>query len=71
MPENSNKIDYGKEFAGWRVAEYEKHERTKAWYIIASVIAFLMLLFSFITMNFLFAVIIIVVALVTIILMRE
>jgi len=50
--------------AEWRVKEYEKHERGRAWYIVAITTALLLLLFSFLTANFLFAVIIVVSALI-------
>jgi len=59
-------IDYGDEIISWQVPEYEKHNRTKAWYITASIVALLLLLYSFFSGNFLFAVIIIVVTLVII-----
>jgi len=59
-------IDLGDEIVGWETPEYEKHERTKLWYIIAIVTALLLLLFAFLTANFLFAVIIIIVSLVII-----
>ena len=58
--------DFGEEIVDWEAPEYEKHERTKLWYISAITVALLLLLFSFLTANFLFAVIIIIVALVII-----
>ena len=64
--EKNKSIDYGEELSSWIVPEYEKPQRTKNWYIIASIIALLLLFFSFFTYNFLFAVIIIIVALVII-----
>ena len=68
MPQKQEEqtIDYGDEIIGWEVPEYDKHERTKAWYITASIIAVLLLLYSFWTANFLFAVIIIITSLVII-----
>ena len=57
---------YNKEIISWQVSEYEKHERTKLWYFAAIIVALLFLLFSFYTDNFLFAVLIIVVALIII-----
>ena len=68
MPEKQEEqtIDYGDEIIGWLVPEYEKHERSKTWYIAASIIAILLLLYSFWTANFLFAVIIIIACLITI-----
>lgn len=65
MPENQ--INYGNKIAGWRVPEYEKQERTKTWYAAAVLIGVSLLIHSFYTANFLFAVIIITAALVIII----
>ncbi|MBA3047035.1 hypothetical protein KKC83_01325 [Patescibacteria group bacterium] len=59
-------IDYGDVITSWRIPEFDKHERTKKWYIAASIAALLLLLYSFISANFLFAVIIIIAALVII-----
>ncbi|MEA3398367.1 MAG: hypothetical protein U9R06_01330 [Patescibacteria group bacterium] len=67
MAQASENQDYGETEFSWETSEYEKHERTKMWYMSATIIAFLLLLFSFLTANFLFAVIIIVAALVIII----
>jgi hypothetical protein len=67
MPKKQEEtIDYGDKIIGWQVPEYEKHERSRAWYIFASIIAILLLIYSFWTANFLFAVIIIVASLVVI-----
>jgi hypothetical protein len=67
MPKQSlENIDYSDKIVGWEAPEYEKHERTKLWYIIAIIIALLLMMFSFFTANFLFAVIIIIAALVII-----
>ena len=64
MPENQEKIDYGEIIAQWDIPEFEMHERTKSWYIKAISVSLLLLIFSFITANFLFAVIIIIASLV-------
>lgn len=48
----------------WQVPEYEKHKKGKGWYIFYSIIAFLLILYSFLSGNFLFAVIIIIAAIV-------
>ena len=66
MPEPTTTIDRGEDIVGWEAPEYEKHPRTKTWYIIAVIAALVLLLFSFWTSNFLFAVIIIVASLVII-----
>lgn len=62
----NEQINYGKEVMGWPVPEYEKHERSTGWYVIAGVVAIALLIYCFFTANFLFAVIIIVSALVII-----
>ena len=59
-------IDYGDAIIDWQIPEFDKHERTKKWYITASIAALVLLLYSFISANFLFAVIIIITALVII-----
>jgi len=62
MPKKHIKIDYGKEIISWKVPEYEKHERSRNWYIIITGLALLLLIYSFFSGNFLFAVIIIIAA---------
>ncbi|MDO9399429.1 MAG: hypothetical protein Q7T79_01965 [bacterium] len=66
MEELDQKIDYGNELASWKIPEYEKHERTKKWYILATVVSFLLLIYSFFSGNFLFAIILIMIALIVI-----
>ena len=66
MEKSEKIIDFGKEYFKWQVPEYEKHNRSKAWYILASVFAIVLLLFSLKTGNFLFAIIIMVAALIII-----
>jgi hypothetical protein len=46
----------------WFIPEFDKHERERIWYISAGAIAILMIIFAFITSNFLFAVIVIIAA---------
>jgi hypothetical protein len=55
-----NTIDKGKELISWQVPEYDKHKRPVLWYIGASVIASLFLLYAIKTENHMFAVIIII-----------
>lgn len=62
----NEQINLGKEIMGWQVQEYEKHERSAGWYIVAGTVAIALLIYCFFTANFLFAVIIIVTALVVI-----
>jgi len=44
----------------WNVPEYNTYDRSRNWYIVAGVVAFGFLVFSFLTHNFLFAVIVII-----------
>jgi hypothetical protein len=48
------------ETISWEVPEYETHERTRSWYYIAAAIGVLLLVYSVITSNVLFAGIIII-----------
>ena len=43
----------------WSIPEYNKHKRNKTWYVLASIITIALLVFAFITANFLFVIIII------------
>lgn len=62
--ENNTETVYGKELVGWDVDEHNYYEKSRRWYIAAVVIGLLMLVYSFFSGNFLFAVIIILGALV-------
>ena len=64
--ENENNQEYGKILFNWQIPEYEAYNRTKTWYTTAITISILLMLFSFFTVNFLFAVIIIITSLVVI-----
>jgi len=59
--------NFGKIIHSWTVPEYMAHERPRIWYITASVIGFFLMIYCFFTSNFLFAVIIIMAALIIII----
>ncbi len=43
----------------WVVNEYEKHERSRRWYVIMAVVGIALLLFSVISGNYLFALIVV------------
>ncbi len=60
------KTNFGAILASWVVPEYEQHLRSKVWYIAALLIGTGLLVFSYFTDNFLFAVIILIFALITI-----
>jgi hypothetical protein len=51
-------------FFSWIVDEYDTHQRTIVWYAAAGLISFFLLIFAVFTKNFLFAVIIIIAALI-------
>jgi len=65
MPKNREKSkELEPKNISWPVPEYDKHEKGGGWYIFYSLIAFLLILYSFLSGNFLFAVIIIIAAIV-------
>ena len=55
---------FGKILASWRVSEFEKHERTALWYIGFGVLGVVLLIIALVTINYLFALIIIITALI-------
>ncbi|PIR93128.1 hypothetical protein COT99_02385 [Candidatus Falkowbacteria bacterium CG10_big_fil_rev_8_21_14_0_10_43_10] len=66
MAEIKPPIDSIDEVISWAVPEYDKRERSKRWYIISSIAALSILVYSVWTGNFLFVVIIVLSALVII-----
>jgi len=64
MEKKEKTTDSKDDIISWEVREYEKHNRARAWYVIAILIVFLLLLYSFFTSNFLFAFIIVLASLV-------
>lgn len=50
----------------WTVPEFEKHDRSKKWYILASLFAIFLLIFALFTSNYLFAIIIVAATIITI-----
>ena len=65
MPKKREKsLEKEPENISWRVPEYDKHEKGRGWYIFYSIVALLLILYSFLSGNFLFAVIIIIAAIV-------
>jgi len=57
-----NDKDHGKIQAKWNFPEFTKHDRSKAWYFWVTIVIILLLIYSVVTVNFLFAVIIIIAA---------
>ncbi len=54
-----NQIDPGKVLLNWSFPEYEKHERKLSWYIVSFSVGAFMFLYSVVTGNFIFAIIVI------------
>ncbi|PLX21756.1 hypothetical protein C0584_01475 [Candidatus Parcubacteria bacterium] len=51
----------------WNVPEFEKHNRSNTWYIVAGLTASFLLIFAIFTSNYLFAIIIIATSIITIV----
>lgn len=62
--EKKSKQSQGEVLLGWAFEEYEKPQRGTKWYLIATVVAGLLLLYSIWTANYIFGVVIILTALV-------
>ncbi len=57
---NNNEINTENDIIKWTTPEYTSYEKDKKWYVTASIIAVLLLIYSFFTANIWFAVIIII-----------
>jgi hypothetical protein len=64
METGQKNIQNHDELIFWKVPEFDKHERTSTWYIAAVILGILGMIFAFVTANFLFAVIIVITALI-------
>ena len=58
---------YGRPLLAWEVDEYPRHERSRSWYILASVVGVALIIYSVATANFLFAVIILMLGIITLV----
>ena len=63
--------DLGKTLAQWQFPEFVKYKRSRNWYIIAGTIVVLLLIYSAVTANILFAMIIIIASIIFIINQRR
>jgi hypothetical protein len=59
MEKQSAKIDYGLKIMDWEVPEYDSHQKSQGWYILAISIGLVLIFYCFYSHNFLFALIII------------
>ncbi len=62
MREEITKEDRGNLLLSWKIPEYTKYERGRNWFIIAGIIFVLLLLYAFYILDFLFVVILVLVA---------
>lgn len=60
----SENIPEGKTLLAWQTPEYPEYERGTAWYVIASIIGLALIIYSVFSTNFLFAVIVIILAMI-------
>ncbi len=66
MAEEKKQTDRGSLLLNWRIPEYEKYERGKSWYIWAGIAFGLLVVYAIYTLNFLFVVILILAAVITV-----
>lgn len=59
--------DYGTPLVTWQVDEYQRVERSTRWYLIAGIVAVALIVYAVATANFLFAVIILMAGIVTLV----
>ena len=57
--------EFGKVFAAWRTDEYPNHIRSRTWFILSSIAAIGLIIYAIFTNNFLFAVIILLAGVIT------
>ena len=65
MEQEEVQINIGSPQLEWEVDEYPMHQRSKLWYILAAVIGVALIVYAISTANFLFAVIILMVGVIT------
>lgn len=61
MPINLNReqVSTGEIIFTWNIKEYEQHERSTRWYVLAAVVGGLLLLYSLISGNYLFTLVVV------------
>ena len=65
MPQQDLPIDVGSTRLEWEVDEYPQHDRPKRWYVMASVLGVALIVYAIATANFLFAVIVLMIGVIT------
>lgn len=56
--------DHGHALRNWVIAEYAQHERGRSWYIVAGLVALGLIVWAIYTVNFLFAVLVVLAAII-------
>jgi len=62
---NNTYTEFGKVLAAWQVDEFPNHDRSRAWYVLGAIGAVALIIYAIFTANFLFAVIILLAGLIT------
>ncbi|MBI4256740.1 hypothetical protein HY626_01635 [Candidatus Uhrbacteria bacterium] len=65
MEQEEGQINIGAPQLEWEVNEYPMHQRSRLWYIIAAVLGVALIIYAIATANFLFAVIILMIGVIT------
>ena len=65
--EDHETIHVGDRLVSWEVDEYMRHTRSRRWYILSSILGAALIIFAIATSNFLFAVIILMIGVITLI----
>jgi hypothetical protein len=65
MEQNNLEVDIGSKRLEWEVDEFLKHDRTARWYWVAGSVGIALIIYAIATANFLFAVIILMVGVIT------
>ncbi|MFH1253195.1 MAG: DUF308 domain-containing protein [Candidatus Uhrbacteria bacterium] len=60
MEEQNYINEFGKVLLQWRVDEYPNHDRSRTWYVLGAIIGVALIIYAIATVNFLFAVIILI-----------
>jgi len=63
--------DYGEIFFGWKFSEFPHYQRERKWYVWGAIIVIILLIYSFLTINFLFGLITIMAALIILLFQRN
>ncbi|MFA5413165.1 MAG: hypothetical protein WC348_01300 [Patescibacteria group bacterium] len=71
MAEETKNAEHGALLSGWKIPEYTKHDRGRNWYLWAGIAFVLLLAYAIYTLDFLFAVILILGAVIIFIRSRE